>query len=262
LSVIICTHNPREDFLIRVFESLKTQTLKLQSWELLIIDNGSKIPVAASFDSSWHPYGRHIREDKLGLTPARIRGIKASKANSLLFVDDDNCLDRECLEIALNTIRSNSLLGVLGAGRILPEFEEEPLPEVTDFMIMLALRDEVRSYYSNEINWGKAIPYGAGMLIRKAIALDYMASCEGHEFAASLDRSGNTLLSGGDVDMALHACSKQYLAGVIPELKLTHIIPKSRLNTGYLVRLAAGHAFSHYILGRMWGYRQDYPENR
>src|SRR5690606_16973647 len=112
-----------------------------------------------------------------------------------------------------------------------------------------------------EIKWGKAIPYGAGMLIRKDIALDYMASCEGRGVAASLDRSGTTLLSGGDVDMALHACGKEYLAGVSPELKLIHIISNSRLDPEYLVKLAAGHAFSHYILGRMWGYLQDYPEN-
>ena len=261
LSIIICTHNPRKEFLERTLKALQVQTLVLTDWELLLIDNNSQKPLSETVDLSWHPNARHIREEKLGLTPARIRGIKEANANLLLFVDDDNILNNNYLNIALMHMQQNPLIGVLGAGKIIPEFEAEPSAEKKPYQIMLALRNETRAYYSNEIRFGKATPFGAGMCILKSIADAYVISCHKKELSASLDRTGKALLSGGDVDMALHACQAGYIAGVLPELQLTHIIPKSRLETDYLIKIAAGHAFSHYILGRTWGYLKDYPEN-
>lgn len=262
ISVVICTHNPREDFMNRVLESLKSQTLDLQYWELIIIDNGSKIPISGLFDISWHPNSKIVCEENLGSSHARVRGIIESTFPLILFVDDDNCLNHDYLQLANNAMEKNPMLGALGAGKILPIYEMKPKVETLDFMINLALRDEFRSYYSNEVNFSRAIPYSAGMIIRKPIALEYVKSFQVREFASVLGRTGSTmLLSGEDVDMALHACKKEYIVGVIPELEMFHLIPKTRLKEDYLVRIAAGHAYSQYILGRLWKYNQDYPEN-
>lgn len=261
ISVIICTHNPKMEYLNRVWETLKTQTLDKSHWELLLIDNGSKETLSTYIDLSWQPNARHIREDKLGLTPARICGILNAKADILLFVDDDNCLKDDYLELSVKQFKDNQLLGTLGAGKIIPEFEIEPTPEILPYTQMLALRNETRAHYSNAVRFSQAIPYGAGMCILKFIALEYVESCKKRTIAAALDRTGNALLSGGDVDLALHACHAGYLAGVIPELELIHIIPQGRLAEDYLIKIAAGHAFSHYMLGRMWGYLKEYPEN-
>ena len=48
LSVIICSHNARPDHLYRVIEGLKEQTLSQDAWELLLVDNASAIPLAAT----------------------------------------------------------------------------------------------------------------------------------------------------------------------------------------------------------------------
>ena len=72
ISVVICSHNPREDYLRRVLAALKAQTLPKEQWELLLIDNASKEPLAGRW-VFWHPYARIIRENQLGLTPARLR---------------------------------------------------------------------------------------------------------------------------------------------------------------------------------------------
>ena len=39
--------------------------------------------------------------ERLGLTPARLRGIRESRGELLVFVDDDNVLERDYLEVAL-----------------------------------------------------------------------------------------------------------------------------------------------------------------
>jgi glycosyltransferase involved in cell wall biosynthesis len=74
-SVITCSHNPREDYLQQVIEALKNQTLEKQNWEYLLIDNASDEALETRIDLSWHPNARHVREEKLGLTHARLRGI-------------------------------------------------------------------------------------------------------------------------------------------------------------------------------------------
>src|SRR5215217_6870119 len=93
VSVIICTHNPRADYLKRTLDSLRAQTLSNDQWELLLIDNASTMPLASSWDISWHPHALHIKEDELGLTSARRRGMREASADLLVFVDDDNVLD-------------------------------------------------------------------------------------------------------------------------------------------------------------------------
>ena len=92
-SVIICTHNPRSDYFARVLDGLRNQTLPLDKWELLIVDNASRVPLASNWDISWHPATRHILESRLGLAPARRRGIQEASADLIIFVDDDNVLD-------------------------------------------------------------------------------------------------------------------------------------------------------------------------
>jgi glycosyltransferase involved in cell wall biosynthesis len=259
-SVIICTHNPNAEFLNRAIFALRKQTLPTEDWELLLLDNASSIAIAETHDISWHPNGRYIIEEALGLTQARIRGIKEAKGELIVFVDDDNCLKEDYLDILTKTMNSMPLLGTLGAGRIIPEFEVKPTLAEVPFLRSLALRYEDRSHFSNDISYHKALPFGAGICIRRSIALTYGHSCATRPLAASLDRNGKSLLSGGDIDLALHACRDGYLAGVLLELELIHLIPKERLDHKYLIKLAAGHAASNYIISQLWNFEQ-HPEN-
>ncbi len=45
LSVVLCTYNPRADYLQRVIEGLKAQTLRQSAWELIVVDNNSQPPL-------------------------------------------------------------------------------------------------------------------------------------------------------------------------------------------------------------------------
>src|ERR1700687_841624 len=121
LSVIICTYNPRPDYLRRTLNALKAQSLPRHRWELLLIDNASDIRLANHWDLSWHGRARHVREDDLGVTPARLRGIRESLGELLVFVDDDNLLARDFLERAVVTARRNPNVAVFGAGVLLPK---------------------------------------------------------------------------------------------------------------------------------------------
>src|SRR5689334_5910642 len=128
-SVIVCTHNPRPVYLKAVLEALRLQVLPTSDWELLLVDNCSTNPLEDQTDLTWHPRGRVVRENKLGLTHARLRGINESKANLLVFVDDDNVLAADYLQIALQLAGHRPMLGIW-SGHIDLDFEVPP-PEWT-----------------------------------------------------------------------------------------------------------------------------------
>src|SRR5438067_3374284 len=134
-SVIICTHNPRALFLSRVLEALQVQTVPVERWELIIIDNASLEPLTpATWDLSWHPRARIVREEELGLSVARTRGMRESAAELLLFVDDENVLDPNYLAEVMKIGLQWPQLGTWGAGSIKPDFEVDPPSHLREFL--------------------------------------------------------------------------------------------------------------------------------
>src|SRR4029453_9649281 len=129
LSVIICTHNPKRQYLQRTLSALQEQSLSFGDWELIVIDNASSPALEGAWDVSWHCSAKIVCEPELGLTPARLRGIRESRAQLLLFVDDDNILDRDFLATVIRLMEENGHLAVIGAGLLEPEFEVPPKPE-------------------------------------------------------------------------------------------------------------------------------------
>jgi glycosyltransferase involved in cell wall biosynthesis len=178
LSVLVCTHNPRMDYLARALQASKEQDLPSSEWELLIIDNASERPVREMCDVSWHPNSRHVREEKLGLVPARLRGIRESTGSVLLFVDDDNVLQTNYLREALRIAREWPMLGVWG-GHVEGVFEVEPSSEVLEYVWMLGVRNVATVQRSNATFDNHAIPIGAGMCVRRPVALRYGYSSDG-----------------------------------------------------------------------------------
>ena len=97
LTVIICTHNPRQDYLTRVIAALQQQTLAPAAWNLLLIDNASNQPVESWLTLDWHPQARMVVETTLGLTAARQRAFRETQTPTMVFVDDDNVLSPDYL---------------------------------------------------------------------------------------------------------------------------------------------------------------------
>lgn len=236
-SVVICTHNPRPHYLARVLDALKTQTLPFSVWELLLIDNASKDPLSALIDLSWHPAGRHVREDELGLTPARLRGIGEARGDLIVFADDDNVLDPDFLKQSLKIGESHPFLGAWG-GTIRPEFEVEPEEWTKPHWGTLAIRDIRKPVWSNAPEFWQAQPCGAGLCIRASVAHCYLTELSNDPVRRKLDRTGSSLLSTGDTDLVLTSEKLGLGWGVYPSLGLTHLIPSARLNEEYLLRLS------------------------
>jgi glycosyltransferase involved in cell wall biosynthesis len=251
ISVVICTHNPRPKHLRRVLQALRNQTLPLERWELLLIDNASQERLdLATWDLSWHPRSRLLREEELGLSSARMRGMRESDADLLVFVDDDNVLEWNYLSEVIRVKSAWPQLGVWG-GSIIPEFEVQPPEYVRPVSWYLALREVKSPRWSNVSTCSDAVPLGAGLCVRADVAAEYYRLYQ--EASIKLgDRIGKDLLSSGDTEICFAACSLGFGMGVFPDLKVTHLIPKERLDEDYLVRLVAGIETSLHLVAYKW----------
>lgn len=243
ISVIICTHNPRREYLDRVLAALKAQTLPFEKWELLLIDNASQKLLSKEIELGWHSNVRHIREEQLGLTPARLRGIREASAETLVFVDDDNVLDADYLQEALKISQEWPMLGAWG-GQCVPEFEEEPPSWTRAYWWLLALREFDIDTWSNLKEQYETAPCGAGLCIRKVVGQKYAELIRSDPKRVNMGRKGNILTCGEDADIAFTACDMNLGTGLFKSLKLTHLMPAKRLQEDYLLKLREGESYS------------------
>ncbi len=247
ISVVVCTHNPRRDFLERTFAGLKDQSLDQTLWELVLIDNASKIPVTGTFDLSWHLNAKCVREENLGLTRARLRGIRESAGELLIFVDDDNILGVNYLKNALEISRQFPFLGAWG-GSCIAEYEKSPPAWFLEFEGNVAVRKVNQVTWSNQYFDYAATPVGAGMCLRKAVAHRYDEGLKADLGSLNLDRKGDSLMSCGDHHMAWTSIGMGLGVGVFPSLELVHIIPEGRIEESYLLKLLEADACSAALL--------------
>jgi glycosyltransferase involved in cell wall biosynthesis len=246
LSVIICTHNPRADYLARVLRALADQTLAPTQWELLLIDNASE-PALDPALLSWHPQARLIREEHLGLTPARLRGIEESAGDVLVYVDDDNLLDSKYLRTAVDLLQAHPFLGAIGPGVLEPEFAATPSREVRPYLGSLALRSAAAARWSSNPLERECVPWGAGLCVRRSVATAYRQLVDQLATHDLLDRQGPRLFGNGDVAFSWAAARIGQGFGVFPALRATHLIRADRLTKTYLLRLAHDSSLSNTV---------------
>jgi glycosyltransferase involved in cell wall biosynthesis len=251
VSVIVCSHNPRPEFLRRTLSALREQDLSKGQWELLLVDNASKDPLSRDWDLSWHANARHIAEGCIGLTYARLRGIAESSGDLLVFVDDDNVLAADYLSRACSIASENPHTPVFGAGVLAPEFEVVPPRELEPLLPRLALRAIRQNIWSNNPRDFVCRPWGAGLCVTRPVAEYYPVLVSALQTATILDRRGDRLFCGGDdlFSWAAVGLGKGY--GVFPELRLQHLIGAGRLTRTYFLRLLRDHVYSHAILHYM-----------
>lgn len=252
LTTIICTHNPRQEYFSRCLAALRAQTLAAAEWELLVVDNLSDEPLAGRLDFAWKPGARIVREETLGLTPARLRGIAEAAGEILVFVDDDNLLEPGYLALALKIAAERPYLGAW-SGQCRPLFEEEPPPWSRRYWGNLCIRLFDEDAWSNLPRLPETMPAGAGLCVRRAVAQRYRQLHEAGARGVQLDRTGKSLISGGDQDLAACACELGLGVGLISALALDHVIPPQRFQLDYLERLSEGINYSSTLLDAYWG---------
>ncbi|RZK25552.1 MAG: glycosyltransferase family 2 protein [Flavobacterium sp.] len=245
LSVVICTYNPKLDILNKVLHSLQKQTLEKKNWELIVVDNNCSESLAERIDLAWHQHVRVVRETKPGLSNARICGVNNSRANLIVFVDDDNVLDENYLQVSYNFYNSHQEVGCFG-GKSLPVFETVPPSWFNNAGINLGCQDYgSERYISNYAaanftvkGYPEKAPIGTGMVIQKKAFECYLHEAANSPDRMKLGRQGKSLSSGEDNDIILTIVKNGYEIAYVPELIVHHLIPANRYSLEYLEEMA------------------------
>ena len=247
VSVILCAHNPRTDYLFRVLESLRAQKLPVDQWDLLLVDSASENPLESRIDLSWHPGARYFREERPGLLPARMRGIGEAFGELLVFVDDDTILDPDYLLESLSIARHFPKLGVWG-GSVLAEYESPPPEWIGEYEQEISVREISRDSWSNVPGMRDPWVIGAGMSVRTNLARRYAKIVEEDSRRRLLGRKPASILGAEDIDLVLSVCDGGYGRGVFRSLKLIHLIPPHRCKPDYLEVITKGNAASFHLI--------------
>ena len=236
ISAIICTYN-RERYLYNVLQSLVAGNLPTEEYEIVLVNNNSTDGTEAEVRRFQTDYPqvqlRYCVEPQQGLSYARNCGIRESRGDILVYVDDDALVNKEYLATYADFFRRNAD-AVAAGGPILPQYDgcEEPdwMSHYTRQLVTgkLYLGEKEREFP------GDAFPGGGNAAYRKSV-FDAVGL-----FNVELGRKGNSLIGAEEKDLFDKMTSQGMKFYYLPTAILYHLIPPKKLTQDYFDRLTYG----------------------
>lgn len=232
LSVIICTYN-REKYIGNLLESIAANTLAKSEYEILLVDNNCTDGTHAVCDQFAKAHTditfRYVTEPIQGLSAARNRGIRESKGDLIVYVDDDALVDPHYLSDYVDWFASHPETMAAG-GPIEPLYETaEPdwMSPYTRALLTAWMNygDKVRTYPKGRFPGGGNAAYRK--MVFEKVGL----------FNTELGRKGNSLMASEEKDIfdKMHALGMEVL--YLPWPTLHHIIPQAKLENDFFERV-------------------------
>jgi len=238
VSVIICCHNSAAR-LAATLGYLRCQEVSPSiPWEIILVDNASTDGTADVALNNWPNESaatlRVVNEPQLGLSHARNRGFSEAKYEIVSFIDDDNWVCPNWIQLVSEIMSAHSNIGACG-GYNNAVCEIDPPWWFDLFKSSYAVGSQGES--AGDITSTRGRVWGAGLNIRK-VAWEHLLTRGFRPLLA--DRTGDAQTSGGDTEL----CFALRLAGwklwYDPRLQLRHFLPAGRLEWQNLRRLHRG----------------------
>jgi glycosyltransferase involved in cell wall biosynthesis len=238
ISVVLCTHD-RSSILRRTLPAIVRQDLPRDSYEVIVVDNASSddtSEVVAALACS-EPNLRCVREDEVGLSAARNRGVLESSGSIVVFVDDDVRVDSRWLGNVTDPFRDDPDLAAVG-GRVLVDW---PVPRpswLPDSLLgFLAACDPAPGADRSGF-----VPVGANMAFRRAW-LDKVGP-----FKTSLGRRGRSLGASEEEELFLRLRAQGGRVGYAERAAVLHEVEAERIHKSWFVRRAFAQGRSTIVL--------------
>lgn len=111
LSIVVPVYNVSK-YLVKCLDSLLSQDLPLNEYEIIVVDDGSTDDSGMLADeyAKKHPkFIKVIHQENRGLSGARNSGIKIAKGKYIQFVDSDDYLEPNVLKTLVDKMESDNL---------------------------------------------------------------------------------------------------------------------------------------------------------
>jgi glycosyltransferase involved in cell wall biosynthesis len=237
-TVAICTFNGAKR-IEAVLAALVRQTVDVNDWEVVVIDNASTDCTGAIADrlirEKLGGRGRVVREEQPGLSFARARAAREARGEIICFLDDDNIPAPDFVKNTILAFQEHPQAGALG-GKVLPVWESTPSAlalAVQDFALAICDRGDKAFQYARNLG-----PVGAGLCIRTEVLRKIYQ--DEKTAGGVIGRTGNGCGGGEDLAIAIRVWQLGCESWYEPALVIRHLLPASRMDKKYLLQLYEG----------------------
>ena len=238
ISVIICCYNSSARLPETLAHLSRQKVDPGVPWEVLIVDNASTDDTARCARNLWPDSApaplRIVSEPRTGQSYARLRGLAEASYEFLGFIDDDNWVAEDWLQIAWREMLAHSDVAALGSSSS-PVFSAPPPPWFHQVEVMYAITP--KTWNVGDFTHSPGTVWGAGMVVRRSAWLAVREMDSPHLMSGRIKKS---LAAGEDNEL----CYQLRLAGwklwYQPKLHFQHFLPEGRLKWEYARRLFYG----------------------
>lgn len=242
ISIVICTYN-RPKLLMSTLQSVINLDFDPSRFEIIIVDNGNNDQTKDVFASINHHERCHMsyaREDKLGLSHARNKGVSLAKGGLVVFLDDDEIVPANWLKELIKPYDNDERIACVG-GKIIPVFPNDVYPSwystaIQGFFGGVDNGDEV-----HEINPKNEYLGGGNISFKKQLVVDLGM------FDTNLGVRSETSYAGEETELYLKVLKEGYKVYYNPKAVTYHFIEKERISKKYLYRRAFQNGISDAI---------------
>lgn len=237
ISVVICTHNGAER-IPETLESLHSQSLSCEYYEVIVIDNASTLQDVAWLKKNEGQYKyKLVLENELGLSAARNKGINESCGEYIYFIDDDAVAPSHLLSTLFADIHEQHP-DVLG-GAVHGLWEKTPPAWLyTEYWRMLSL-----------VSWGNEkrllqypeILIGCNMMIKKSLFDQFGL------FDTKLGRKGSNLIGHEERELQKKIFDGGGIVLYNPQAYVFHKVPVERMTMTYFIKRYRDAAYSNLV---------------
>lgn len=228
-SLIICTYD-RADLLEIALDSLTAQTADPTSFEIIVVDNNSNDRTETVVNTARErlPNLRYLFEATPGLISARDAGFRNSRAEWVVYLDDDIKADPNLVDRFLEVIDEHPFDCV--GGLCLPWFEHDRPKWLHD------------RYVINEVDLAvgtgvleKDFAKGALIAFRRAILEELGGFKEPN--GRSLGMREGTIAYGEETRVQVEMRKRGYVIGFDHLLRVDHLVHEDRLHPNFFIRM-------------------------
>jgi glycosyltransferase involved in cell wall biosynthesis len=250
--ILICTYNPDEQIFRRTLKSVESLMIPEGILiECVIVDNNSPLPVeqlpyVQAFLEKC-PWARVIYEPQQGVGFARVAGMAQMPSSAIIFIDTDNEVAPDYLQVAADFLKHYPHIAAVGPGNVAVEF----LDDISDWFdtnfrsVFQEKHLTAIEYACIPATWLDCYPIGTGLVLKKEVFEAYHKAFQQGNLTAT-GRLGENLASGEDIQMIWQAIKMGYAVGVCPDLRVNHLVPSNRSTLKYVKRLTFGTASAYF----------------
>jgi GT2 family glycosyltransferase len=243
ITLCICTYD-RYDLLPKAIDSAARQSIPVESYRILVIDNSPDFERSYAFGKRFAsiPNLDYVIEKTPGLSNARNVAARRSVASIIAFMDDDAIASPAWAEEILRAFEQFGPKAMIVGGRVDPMWSLPRPAWIHDSMLgSLSIIDwggEAR--VASEDEWVA----GTNIAFRVSAILDHGG------FSTNLGRigSGSSLLSNEEVQLLERIRSAGSQVIYAPKALVNHLVEPKRLTRSWFRKRAAWQAFSDFMM--------------